>query len=193
MRAFPPSPTTHPSSHPVRRRPTHRGAGAVQGRQGGERHCTNDLDAPGPRLLGTLVEPRNFTREFNRRCDRAGVRRIRVHDTRHTCASLLAALDVHPRIAMQILRHSEIAVIMEVYTHVPSADTRRVLRKLGKALGGSRQKDGKRKANASRKSGRAGTASKSRHGCCTPLLYKRSEAHSRSREWASDLCRGGGI
>lgn len=25
----------------------------VQGRQGGARHCTNDLDAPGPRLLGS--------------------------------------------------------------------------------------------------------------------------------------------
>ncbi|MER5371827.1 hypothetical protein [Streptomyces sp. NPDC002553] len=58
-----------------------------------------------------------------------------------TCASLLAALDVHPRIAMQILRHSEIAVTTEVSNHVPSADTRRALRKLGKALGGgSKQK-----------------------------------------------------
>ncbi|MFE5852063.1 tyrosine-type recombinase/integrase [Streptomyces sp. NPDC056500] len=65
---------------------------------------------------------------------------IRVHDTRHTCASLLAALDVHPRIAMQILRHSEIAVTMEVYTHVPSAETRKALRKLGKALDGSKPK-----------------------------------------------------
>ncbi|MDX2593253.1 hypothetical protein PV343_13550 [Streptomyces sp. WI03-4A] len=46
---------------------------------------------------------------------------------------------------MQILRHSEIAVTMEVYTHVPSADTRRALRKLGRALGGSKQKDGKKK------------------------------------------------
>ncbi|MFE0314684.1 site-specific integrase [Streptomyces albogriseolus] len=62
------------------------------------------------------------------------------HDTRHTCASLLVALDVHPRIAMQILRHSEIAVTMEVYTRVPSADTRRALRKLGEALGGRSQK-----------------------------------------------------
>ncbi|WP_263579391.1 site-specific integrase [Streptomyces sp. PSKA30] len=95
---------------------------------------------------GTPVEPRNFTREFNRRCDRAEVRRIRVHDTRHTCASLLAALDVHPRIAMQILRHSEIAVTMEVYTPVPSAETRKALRKLGNALGGSKQKEGKKRS-----------------------------------------------
>ncbi|MER6526753.1 site-specific integrase [Streptomyces sp. NPDC001508] len=84
---------------------------------------------------GTPFEPRNFNRRFEDRSGRAGVRRIRLHDTRHTCGSLLAALDVHPRVAMQILRHSKIAVTMEVYTHVPSEATRRALRKLGKHLG----------------------------------------------------------
>jgi integrase len=63
----------------------------------------------------------------------AGVRRIRVHDTRHTCGSLLAAMDVHPRVAMQILRHSKIAPTMEIYTHVPSEVTRRALKQLGRA------------------------------------------------------------
>lgn len=61
---------------------------------------------------GGPVDPRNFYRSFARRCDQAGVRRIRVHDTRHTCGSLLAALNVHPRVAMQILRHSKIDVTM---------------------------------------------------------------------------------
>jgi integrase len=84
---------------------------------------------------GTPFEPRNFNRRFVDRSARAGVRQIRLHDTRHTCGSLLAALDVHPRVAMQILRHSKIAVTMEVYTHVPSESTRRALRKLGKHLG----------------------------------------------------------
>lgn len=84
---------------------------------------------------GTPVEPRNFNRSFAFRSDQAEVRRIRLHDTRHTCGSLLAALDVHPRVAMQILRHSKIAVTMEVYTHVPSEATRKALRKLGKHLG----------------------------------------------------------
>jgi integrase len=84
---------------------------------------------------GTPYEPRNFNRLFVARSAKAGVRRIRLHDTRHTCGSLLAALDVHPRVAMQILRHSKIAVTMEVYTHVPSESTRRALRKLGKHLG----------------------------------------------------------
>jgi integrase len=84
---------------------------------------------------GTPFEPRNFNRRFVDRSARAGVRQIRLHDTRHTCGSLFAALDVHPRVAMQILRHSKIAVTMEVYTHVPSEATRRALRKLGKHLG----------------------------------------------------------
>jgi hypothetical protein len=35
--------------------------------------------------------------------------------------ALLAALDVHPRVAMQILRHSKIAVTMEIYTEAPRA------------------------------------------------------------------------
>ncbi|MFI5759130.1 tyrosine recombinase XerC [Streptomyces sp. NPDC051569] len=83
---------------------------------------------------GTPIEPRNFNRSFAFRSAKAEVRTIRLHDTRHTCGSLLAALDVHPRIAMQILRHSKIAVTMEVYTHVPSEATRRALRKLGKHL-----------------------------------------------------------
>jgi integrase len=59
---------------------------------------------------------------------------ITVHGTRKTCGSLLAALDVHPRVAMQILRHSKIAVTMEIYTEVPSAATREALSKLSQWL-----------------------------------------------------------
>ena len=85
---------------------------------------------------GTPIEPRNFNRSFDRRCAKAGVRRIRVHDTRHTCASLLPALDVHPRVAMRILRHAKIAVTMEVYTEVSDDITRAALKKLGDSLSG---------------------------------------------------------
>jgi integrase len=64
--------------------------------------------------LGTPYEPRNFARHFALRCKKAGVRYIKVHDTRRTCASLLVALDVHPRVAMQILRHTQISVTSSV-------------------------------------------------------------------------------
>ena len=65
--------------------------------------------------------PRNFNRSFDYRIGKAGVRRITVHGTRKTCGSLLAALDVHPRVAVQILRHSKIAVTMEWRPGVPAA------------------------------------------------------------------------
>jgi integrase len=62
------------------------------------------------------------------------VRLVPVHVTRKTCASLLVALDVHPRVVMQILRHSQIAVTMDIYSEVSSAATRKALGKLGKQL-----------------------------------------------------------
>jgi integrase len=83
---------------------------------------------------GTPIEPRNFNRSFARCIAAAKVPVITVHGTRKTCGSLLAALDVHPRVAMQILRHSKIAVTMEIYTEVPSVATREALGKLGQWL-----------------------------------------------------------
>jgi integrase len=59
---------------------------------------------------GTPIEPRNFNRSFDR---------------------CIAALDVHPRVAMRILRHSKIAVTMKIYTETLSDATRDALRKLG--------------------------------------------------------------
>ncbi|HLX48553.1 MAG TPA: site-specific integrase [Streptosporangiaceae bacterium] len=84
---------------------------------------------------GTPVEPRNFLRSFGTRCRKAGVRYIKPHGMRRTCGSLLAALDVHPRVAMRILRHSKIAVTMEIYTDVPDDLTRDALRRLGEQFG----------------------------------------------------------
>lgn len=84
---------------------------------------------------GTPIEPRNFNRYWDRRCDLASVRKITVHDARRTCGSLLADLDVHPRIAMAILRHAQFAITMEIYTEVSSQATRDALKRLGESLG----------------------------------------------------------
>jgi integrase len=84
---------------------------------------------------GTPYEPRNFTRHFGARCRVAGVRYIKPHGTRRTCASLLAALDIHPQIAMRILRHSKITITMDIYTEALDDSTREALRRLGDQLG----------------------------------------------------------
>ena len=90
---------------------------------------------------GQPIEPRNLKRSFDARCKKAGVRQIKIHDTRRTCGSLLAALDVHPRVAMAILRHSRIALTMEIYTQVPDKTTRDALKRLSDLLG-NHQADG---------------------------------------------------
>lgn len=83
---------------------------------------------------GTPVEPRNLARTFDLLCERASVRRIRLHDTRHTCASLLAAAGTHPRTIMAILGHSQIGVTTNVYTHVATEDQRAAVGLLGGLL-----------------------------------------------------------
>ncbi|GGT11529.1 site-specific integrase [Streptomyces sp. KD18] len=54
----------------------------------------------------------------------AGLRVVWLHDARHGTATLLTAAGVPPRVVMEILGHSQIAVTMNVYTHVVQ-DTQR--------------------------------------------------------------------
>lgn len=72
---------------------------------------------------------------FESHCRRAGVPRIRVHDIRHTCASLLAALDVHPLwpCASCATRRS-ISMTVDIYTQIPSPETRKPLDRLNQSL-----------------------------------------------------------
>ncbi len=84
---------------------------------------------------GMPIDPRNFHRMFKQRARMAGVPVIPVHSARRTCASLLVAMDVHPRVAMAILRHSQIAVTMDIYAQVSTESTRSALLQLGSALG----------------------------------------------------------
>lgn len=83
---------------------------------------------------GTPVDPRTLNRRFTARCQAAGVRVLRVHDARKTCATLLVDLDVHPRVIMGVLRHAEVAVTMEIYANASSKATREALRRLGESL-----------------------------------------------------------
>ena len=64
-------------------------------------------------LDGTVV-----THQFHRFLDRAGLPQRRFHDLRHSCATLLLVQGVSPRIVMEILGHSHIAMTMNTYTHV---------------------------------------------------------------------------
>lgn len=67
---------------------------------------------------GRHLEPRNLNTAYSRLLVRAGARVIRFHDLRHTCATLLLSRGVSPRVVMDILGHSQIAVTLNIYGHV---------------------------------------------------------------------------
>ncbi len=73
---------------------------------------------------GRQVEPLNVYRSFTRVAESAGLRGIRLHDARHSTATLLTEAGVAPRVVMEIRVHSQISITMDVYTHVVP-DTRR--------------------------------------------------------------------
>lgn len=72
--------------------------------------CTGD---------GAPVNPGgNITRSFDRIVKRAGLRRIRVHDLRHTHATLLLSMGVPVKVVSERLGHSSSAFTMDVYASV---------------------------------------------------------------------------
>ncbi|MGW2582215.1 tyrosine-type recombinase/integrase [Streptomyces virginiae] len=73
---------------------------------------------------GGMIEPRGFSRTFEALVKRARVRPVTVRLARHTCGTLLASLKVHPKVAQTILRHSQISMTMDIYTHVVDEDQR---------------------------------------------------------------------
>lgn len=77
----------------------------------------------------------NLYREARRVCEQVGLPPMGPHRLfRHGCASLLAAMGVHPRVSMELLRHASIEVNQGVYTHVVESQLRQAADLLGAAL-----------------------------------------------------------
>ncbi len=68
--------------------------------------------------IGTPLDARNLTTRYKALLKRAGLPDVRFHDLRHSCASLLIAQGVPPRVVMEILGHSQISLTLNTYTHV---------------------------------------------------------------------------
>ena len=66
---------------------------------------------------GRPLHADTITRRFNRLVDLAGVRRIRLHDIRHTYATLALDSGVTPKIVSDRIGHSDLSVTFQVYGH----------------------------------------------------------------------------
>lgn len=68
---------------------------------------------------GTLINPTNLTkRSFRPLLRKAGIPKVRFHDLRHTAATLLLAQGVHPKYVQELLGHANIAITLDIYSHV---------------------------------------------------------------------------
>ena len=56
---------------------------------------------------------------YARLLKKAGIpRKVRFHDLRHTCATLLLLKGAHPRLVQELLGHASISITMDTYSHV---------------------------------------------------------------------------
>jgi integrase len=84
---------------------------------------------------GRPIDPRADWAEWGGLLQRAGVRQVRLHDGRHTAATLLLEQGVHVRAIQRILGHSDVRTT-EAYTHVGDEVTRDAACRMGAALWG---------------------------------------------------------
>lgn len=71
-----------------------------------------------PSRMGGSLHPRNFNRVLKILLDKAGIKKhIRVHDLRHTSASLLVKQNINPYVIQARLGHSDIRTT-QIYAHV---------------------------------------------------------------------------
>lgn len=81
-------------------------------------YCKDFKDYVYVNSLGKLISPDYITRKFHDVIQKYGLRKIRFHDLRHTCASLLLANGVDMKEIQEWLGHSNYSTTANIYTHL---------------------------------------------------------------------------
>ena len=69
--------------------------------------------------IGTTMRGTNLmNRHFLPLLERAGLPRVRFHDLRHTCATILLRMGQHPKYVQELLGHANIPITLDVFSHV---------------------------------------------------------------------------
>lgn len=84
----------------------------------GSAYCAEFLDYIYVNEIGERIKPNFITQNFPLTLEKAGLRRIRYHDLRHSCASLLYANGVSLKDIQEWLGHSDISTTSNIYTHL---------------------------------------------------------------------------
>ncbi len=67
---------------------------------------------------GKPLRPNTVTYAWERIAARTGIKVIRLHDARHTHASLMLKQGIHPKIVQERLGHTSIQMTLDTYSHV---------------------------------------------------------------------------
>ena len=84
----------------------------------GRSYCKDYLDYIYVNELGVRVQPNYITQNFALTLKNNHLKKIRFHDLRHSCASLLYANGVNLKEIQEWLGHSDIATTSNIYTHL---------------------------------------------------------------------------
>ena len=89
-----------------------------------------------PNQVGRPINPSNFLpRDFYPLLQRAGLPRMRFHDLRHSAATLLLELGIHPKVVSEMLGHSQIGITLDLYSHVTATMQRDAVEAFDELLG----------------------------------------------------------
>ncbi len=68
--------------------------------------------------LGFPLQDSRMRRQFKAALICGDLPRIRFHELRHTCATLLLKQGVNPKIVSELLGHSSVSLTLDLYSHV---------------------------------------------------------------------------
>jgi integrase len=69
-------------------------------------------------LSGAPMQPHQANVDLTRALRALGLPHVRVHDLRHTAASVMLAAGIHPKVVQEMLGHKTIVTTLDTYSHV---------------------------------------------------------------------------
>jgi integrase len=95
-----------------------------------------DNDLVFARENGDPIHPNRFSEWFDHHIAATGIPRIRLHDLRHTHATLALAAGVNPKVVSERLGHATISITLDTYSHVIPAMAEDAAEKIARAVFG---------------------------------------------------------
>ncbi len=108
----PQAPTARPGSAGTSHKERQEAAGEMLGKPIAE------ADIVFTRADGSPMKPGSVTHAFKWLVRKLSLKGVRLHDLRHTHASLMLAQGVHPKIVSERLGHSTVSITLDTYSHV---------------------------------------------------------------------------